>query len=88
MSGVNTEGSANESRWKGAAEEVRKAFSHLPWEQKVSTLIKIELDMVGDAVENVVSAVSEAIDDLAKACDFSDQKGSTASGTSAHAPTS
>jgi len=87
MSGANT-GETSESSWQGAAEEVRKAFSHLPWEQKISTLIKIEFDMVGDAVENVVSAVSGAIDEIAKACEFSDQRGSATSSSSAHASTS
>ncbi|MFY9554565.1 MAG: hypothetical protein WAV20_19255 [Blastocatellia bacterium] len=56
-----------------AADDVRRAFSGLPLDQKLSTLIRIELDMVGDAVDALVSAASDAIDEVAKAC----SKGST-----------
>ncbi|HKA20166.1 MAG TPA: hypothetical protein VKN18_17890 [Blastocatellia bacterium] len=73
MSRSRKEGSASESR--STADEVRKSFAELPFEQRISTLIKVELDMVGDAVENIVNAVSSAIDDLAKACDFKDEQG-------------
>jgi hypothetical protein len=51
-----------------AANDVRHAFSGLPFEQKLSTLIRIELDMLGDAVEAVVSAASKAVDDIAASC--------------------
>jgi hypothetical protein len=51
-----------------AADDVRQAFSGLPFEQQVSTLIRIELDMLGDAVETVISAASKAVDDIANAC--------------------
>jgi hypothetical protein len=51
-----------------AADDVRHAFSGLPFEQKISTLIRIELDMLGDAVDTVVSAASKAVDDIATAC--------------------
>lgn len=51
-----------------AADDVRHAFSGLPFEQKISTLIRIELDMLGDAVDTVVSAASKAVDDIANAC--------------------
>ena len=51
-----------------AADDVRQAFSGLPFEQKLSTLIRIELDMLGDAVDIVVSAASKAVDDIATAC--------------------
>lgn len=51
----------------GAAEDVRRAFARLPFDQQVSTLIRIELDMVGDAVETVVSAVSRAAEDISNA---------------------
>ena len=50
-----------------AAEEVRRAFAALPFEQQISTLIRIELDMVGDAVDTVVSAASRAANDIADA---------------------
>ena len=64
-----------------AAEDVRKAFGALPLDQKVSTLIQVELDMLGDAVSTVVTAVSKAVDDLAKACEPSDQPGSATPGS-------
>lgn len=60
----------------GAAEEVRRAFADLPFDQQISTLIRIELDMVGEAVETVVSAASRAADELANA--FNRARSSTA----------
>jgi hypothetical protein len=50
-----------------AAEDVRRAFASLPFDQQISTLIRIELDMVGEVVDTVVSAASRAADDLANA---------------------
>jgi hypothetical protein len=64
-----------------AAEDVRQAFAGLPLDQKVATLIQVELDMLGDAVNTVVTAVSKAVDDLAKACEPSDQPGSATPGS-------
>lgn len=52
----------------GAADQVRNEFSKLPFNKKISTLIRIELDMVGDAVEAVVSEASKAIDEITNAC--------------------
>ena len=51
----------------GAAEAVRKAFAALPFEQKITTLIRVELDMLGDAVNSVMSAASKAADEISKA---------------------
>lgn len=51
----------------GAAEDIRKAFAALPFEQKISTLIRVELDMLGDAVNSVMSAASKAADEISKA---------------------
>ena len=65
--GSNDTRSGNSSA-KSAADDVRQAFSGLPFEQKFSTLIRIELDMLGDAVDAVVSAASKAVDDIANAC--------------------
>ena len=48
----------------GEAEEVRRVFSALPFEQRVMTLFKVELDIVADVIETVVSAVSQTVDDL------------------------
>ena len=69
-----------------AADDVRHAFSGLPFEQKFSTLIRIELDMLGDAVDAVVSAASKAVDDIAASC-CQDSTDETAS-SSGHASTS
>lgn len=48
----------------GEAEEVRRVFSALPFEQRVMTLFKVELDIVADVIETVVSAISQTVDDL------------------------
>ena len=69
MSANTHDGNTNDTRaGRKAADDVRHAFSGLPFEEKVSTLIRIELDMLGDAVEAVISAASEAVDDIATAC--------------------
>jgi hypothetical protein len=73
---------------RSAAEDVREAFAGLPFDQKVSTLIQVELDMVGDAVAKVVSAVSKAVDDVAKACEPSEQPSSAAPDPATQGPTS
>jgi hypothetical protein len=46
------------------AEEVRRVFAALPFEQRLSTLFKVELDLVADVIENVASAISKTVDDL------------------------
>jgi hypothetical protein len=63
-SGAGAEGSP--------ADNVRQAFAGLPLDQKISTLIQVELDMLGDAVGSVVSAVSRVVDDVASACESSE----------------
>lgn len=83
--GSNESRSGNSSA-KNAADDVRQAFSGLPFEQKISTLIRIELDMIGDAVDAVVSAASKAVDDIATAC-CQDSTNKTANPTG-HASTS
>jgi hypothetical protein len=50
----------------GEAEEVRRVFAALPFEQRVMTLFKVELDLVADVVENVASTISKTVDDLTK----------------------
>ena len=67
------------------ADDVRQAFYGLPLEQKFSTLIRIELDMLGDAVEAIVSAASKAVDDIANAC--SEQSGSKTASSADQAST-
>lgn len=83
-SGARSEGSHAGS----AADDVRQAFAGLPLDQKISTLIQVELDMLGDAVSSVVSAVSKAVDDVARACEPSEQSGSATSGAGGQASTS
>ena len=71
-----------------AANDVRQAFAGLPLDQKISTLIQVELDMLGDAVNSVVTAVSKAVDDVARACECSEQPGPATSGAGGQASTS
>ena len=62
--------SANEepkSNFCGDSDEVRRAFAALPFEQRLSTLLCVQADLVVDAVENVASAASKALDDFAQA---------------------
>lgn len=51
-----------------ASEDVRQAFSKLPFDQQVSTLFRIEIDMLGEAAEAVVSAASRVADEIVDAC--------------------
>ena len=61
--GRESGGRSQGSNAGSAANEVRRAFAGLPFDQKISTLIQVELDMLGDAVNSVVTAVSKAVDD-------------------------
>jgi DNA-directed RNA polymerase specialized sigma24 family protein len=71
----------------GAADAVRQAFASLPFEQKISTLIRVELDMLGDAVNTVMSAASRAADEMSKA--FTEAERPPAGGSTASSgPTS
>lgn len=54
--------------WCGESEEVRKVFAALPLDQRLSTLLCVQADIVVDVVENIASAASKALDDLARAC--------------------
>ncbi|HSB08573.1 MAG TPA: hypothetical protein VLM38_03605 [Blastocatellia bacterium] len=69
--------SSDSSGGSSAAESVRQAFANLSVADKVSTLIRIELDMLGDTVECVVAAASKAVDEIANAC--RNDSGSTSS---------
>jgi hypothetical protein len=62
----------------GEAEEVRKVFAALPFEQRVMTLFKVELDLVADVVENVAAAISKTVDDLTQPFINSDAAAQTA----------
>jgi len=50
-----------------AANDVRRAFSDLPLDRKLSTLMQIEFDLLKDAVETVASSVSKVVDEVADA---------------------
>jgi len=50
-----------------AANDVRRGFSELPLDRKLSTLIQIEFDLLKDAVETVASSVSKVVDEVADA---------------------
>jgi hypothetical protein len=50
-----------------SAKEVRQAFASLPLDQRFSTLIRVQLDMVGEVANTVVSEASKAFDELADA---------------------
>ena len=82
-----TTGSESSSAWN-PAEDVRKAFAGLPLDQKVSTLIQVELDMLGDAVNSVVSALSKAVDEVARACEPCEEPASATPNAGGQAPTS
>jgi hypothetical protein len=71
-----------------AADDVRKAFAGLPLDEKVVTLIQVELDMLGDAFNSVCSSLSKTVDEFVNACASSERStpGSTAS--TDQAPTS
>ena len=48
------------------AQEVRKAFAQLPFEEKLTTLFRIELDLVGDVAEGVASGVGSVARDISR----------------------
>lgn len=50
-----------------AADAVRKAFAALPLDEKIATLLRVEFDMVGDAVDAVFNAAARAADEIAEA---------------------
>lgn len=62
--------SANEETQTGCcgeSEEVRRVFAALPFEQRLSTLFCVQLDLVADAIEGAAAATSRALDELTKA---------------------
>jgi hypothetical protein len=65
MSANSTSNDKNPNR--GAADDVRKAFAALSFDQKIATLVRVELDMLGDAVNTVAAAASRVADDIANA---------------------
>lgn len=52
---------------KSESETVRRAFAALPLDQKLATLVQVELDMLGDAFNTVVATASRIADEIADA---------------------
>lgn len=67
----NVENEGNENTGWGCesdkAKEVRDAFASLPFDQKVSTLLRVEFDMVEKMANTVMSEASKALDEIADA---------------------
>lgn len=61
---ANTNTANNDGPASGAAEEVRQAFSALPFSDRLSTLLKIEIDLLGDAAKTIVDAASQMADEI------------------------
>jgi len=78
---INSESDSGNS----AADAVRQAFAALPLDQKLSTLLCVELDMLGDAVKTVVSAASRVADEIANAFAGPDTETPEGSGASSSA---
>ena len=65
-----------------ARRAVRDAFAALPLDQRLIALVEVELDIVGDAAQSVVSTLSKAADEFVnafKAAESSAQSESTPS---------
>ena len=63
--GSNSEGQgAGDSARHAAAEAVRQAFGALPLGDKLSTLVKVELDMLGDFADSLVSTAEKVADEI------------------------
>lgn len=85
-SNVENEGGANtESGCESeSAKHVRQAFASLPFEQRISTLMRVQFDMIGEAANIVVSEASRALDEIADV--FVGKKESSEPGTGEQAP--
>ncbi|MEW6131428.1 MAG: hypothetical protein AB1757_30650 [Acidobacteriota bacterium] len=59
--------------------EVRRVFSAMPLEQRVTALFQVQFDLVADVIEGAASTVSKVLDDVAKSFSSS----TTATGSSA-----
>ena len=64
MSSNNEAGGAGDSARREAAEAVRKAVAALPFGDKLSTLVKVELDMLGDLAGCLVSGAEKLADEI------------------------
>jgi len=63
-----TQDTSEKANERTEADNVRKLFSRLPFDQKICTLLRIELDLVGEAVESVASGVSKLVDEIVDTC--------------------
>ena len=63
----HTENAGGNGPQSSAAEEVRQAFAGLPLDQRLSTLVKVEIDMLGDVADRIVSAASGIADEIVEA---------------------
>ncbi len=64
MSSDTDTSEGNQDNQPGAADEVRKAFSALPLGDRFSTLLKVEIDLLGDVAESVLTGASRALDEI------------------------
>ena len=63
-----TKSTGSESAADDAARRaVREAFAALPLDQRLITLVEVELDLLGDAAQSVFNTVSQAADEFANA---------------------
>jgi hypothetical protein len=64
---TNQEAHQSDPAQSAASESVRKAFAALPFGERISTLFKVELDLVGEVAETIVNEASRALDEIADA---------------------
>jgi hypothetical protein len=57
----------NQDAQPEAADSVRQAFAALPLGDKISTLLKVEWDLLGEVAEKIVNEASRAVDEIADA---------------------
>ena len=62
-------------------QKIRELFSGLSFDRKISTLIRVELDMLGDAIGTVMSAASKAADEIASALNRNETTPEAGTGT-------
>ena len=72
MSSNSEDQGAEDSRRAAAAEAVRKAFGALPFGDKLSTLVRVELDMLGDFADSMFSAAESLADEIVEVFTCSD----------------
>lgn len=64
--------------------EVRRVFSAMPIEQRITTLFQVQFDLVADVVEGAAGAISKVLDDVANS--FSRSEGDAQSSPAAEPP--